>query len=234
MKTRLIAGIAAVVLAVVGTVVLVSYVRGADARAMAGMETVDVLVAAAPIPKDTPATDLPKLVTSKQLPATATLPNAVGNLDQLAGMVALVPLATGEQLLDSKFGAPPSTAPGEVVVPPAMQQITVLLDRQRALGGQIKAGDTVGVFISVKDSKQTHLTAHKVLVTKVQQVAPADPPAAGDLETKLLITLATTAPIAEKIAFAAEPDFGSIWLSNEPLTADESGTRVIDGNVVFK
>lgn len=233
MKTRLIAGIAAVVLAVVGTVVLVSYVRGADARAMAGLETVDVLVAAEPIPKDTPATDLPKLVTSKQLPATATLPNAVGNLDQLAGMVALVPLAAGEQLLDSKFGAPPSATSGEVVVPPEMQQITVLLEKQRALGGQIKAGDTVGVFISVKDSKQTHLTAHKVLVTKVQQVDPSDSTPA-DLESKLLITVATTAPIAEKIAFAAEPDFGFIWLSNEPLTADESGTQVIDGNVVFK
>jgi len=233
MKTRLIAGIAAVVLAVVGTVVLVSYVRGADARAMAGMETVDVLVAAEPIPKDTPATDLPKLVTSKQLPATATVPNAVANLDQLAGMVALVPLAAGEQLLDSKFGAPASATPGGVVVPPDMQQITVLLEKQRALGGQIKAGDTVGVFISVKGSKQTHLTANKVLVTNVQQVTATDS-TSTDLEAKLLITMATTAPVAEKIAFAAEPDFGSIWLSNEPLTADKSGTQVIDGNVVFK
>ena len=242
MKTRLIAGIVAVVLAAVGSVVLVSYVRGADARAMAGLSTVDVLVAAEAIPQGTPAADLNKLVDTKQLPANAVLPNRVTTLDQLAGTVALLRVDPGEQLLETKFGAPPTADPDAVVIPPKMQQITVLLELQRAMGGYIKAGDTVGIFVSVKDSKQTHLTAHKVLVTKVQQ-APAEEggqpseggqPAPPDLEGKLLVTVATTPAIAEKIAFAAEPDFGSIWLSNEPLTADESGTQVIDGTTVFK
>ena len=53
-------------------------------------------------------------------------------------------------------------------------------------------------------------------------------PAPSDLTERLLVTVATTAPIAEKIVYAAT--FGSIWLSNEPLTADESGTQVVDGD----
>ena len=245
MKTRLIAGIAAVVLAIVGTVILVGYVRGADSRAMAGLQTVDVLVAATPIPEGTLADQLPALVSSKELPATAVLPDRVTGLDQIVGQVALVALEPGEQLLAGKFGPPPTVAPDEVVIPPEMQQVTVLLELQRALGGQIKAGDTVGMFLSVTDAKQTHLTAHKVMVTKVQQAAVTgstlgaapsadqpEPAPASDLAASLLITVATTAPIAEKIVYAAT--FGSIWLSNEPLTADESGTQVLDGTLVFK
>jgi len=108
MKTRLIAGIAAVVLAIVGTVILVGYVRGADSRAMAGLQTVEVLVAATPIPEGTLADQLPALVSSKELPATAVLPDRVTGLDQIVGQVALVALEPGEQLLAGKFGPPPT------------------------------------------------------------------------------------------------------------------------------
>jgi len=244
MKTRLIAGIVAVVLAVVGTVVLVGYVRGADSRAMAGLETVQVMVAADPIPQGAQASDVAKLAAVKTLPATAALPGRVTGLDQISGQVALVALEPGEQLLAAKFGPPPTDAPKEVVVPASMQRVTVLLDLAQALGGQVEAGDTVGVFLSVTESKQTHFVAHKVLVTLVQPEAPAATATAsaesgqaagaapGDLEAKMLITLATTAPIAEKIVFAA--NFGTVWLSDEPPSADESGTQVIDGTTVSK
>ena len=44
MKTRIIGAILALVLAVVGAFVLVTYVRGADARAAEGAELADVYV----------------------------------------------------------------------------------------------------------------------------------------------------------------------------------------------
>ena len=174
------------------------------------------------------------------------LPGGVTDLNQLAADVALVPLAPGEQLLDSKFGEPVANEPTGTVVPPEMQEVTVLLERQRALGGRIEAGNTVGVFVSVEDPDRTHLTAHKVLVTRVESAgsgtagsdeaastsdAGADP-APKDLTDSLLVTLATTAPIAEKIVFGAT--HGTIWLSDEPLSADENGTRINDGTVVYQ
>lgn len=258
MKTRLIAGVIAVVLATVGTVVLVSYVRGADARAVAGLAPVSVLVAAEPIPQGTQASALAALVETKQIPANVVLPNRVTSLTQLEGDVALVALDPGEQLLDSKFGAPPSIDPHALVIPPEMQQVTVLLDLQRAMGGAIKAGDTVGVFLSytpVDQVNRTHLTLQKVLVTGVQGAlasaaaataagaaqnpvsvstsgSTAAPPAPVDLTDKLLVTVATDAADAEQIVFAAT--YGTVWLSNEPLTADESGTQIIEGLGVFK
>jgi pilus assembly protein CpaB len=255
MKTRLIAGAIAVVLAATGTVLVLSYVRGADARAMSGLDTVEVLVADAPIAAGTPTTDLASLVVTKELPATAVLPNGITNLDELADGQALVSLEPGEQLLTSKFGSPEPTDTKEVVIPPEFQQVTVLLELQRALGGQIEAGDTVGMFLSITDLKQTHLTAQKVLVTRVERAAtanqapsdnatssasassaamssPAAPPPPSNLTETLLITVATTAAIAEKIVFTAE--FGSIWLSDEPTTAVEGPTQVVDGTLVFQ
>ena len=276
MKSRLIAGAIAVVLAVAGTVVVVSYVRGADARALSGLDTVRVLVAVEPIAEGTIGTDLTKIVASKELPATAVLPSRVTDLDQLTDQVALVALEPGEQLLSNKFGLPKTSTTAELVIPPDLQQVTVLLELQRALGGQIKAGDSVGVFLSVDESKQTHMKAHNVLVTLVQQVPLAVPvagaetdgadaaastdraapvaadaadgetsgaedsdaaPASGappldSLTESLLVTLATTAPIAERIVFAA--NFGTVWLSNEPATASQTGTGVIDAITVFQ
>ncbi len=49
MRRRLLAALAALLLAATGAVVLLAYVRGADARALAGVQTVDVLVIDQPV-----------------------------------------------------------------------------------------------------------------------------------------------------------------------------------------
>ena len=54
MKSRLLAGIAAVVLAVVGAILVVSYAQGADQRAVQNLEPVSVLVVKAAMPAGTP------------------------------------------------------------------------------------------------------------------------------------------------------------------------------------
>jgi len=187
MKTRLIAGAIAVVLAAAGTVLVLSYVRGADARAMSGLDTVEVLVADAPIAAGTPAADLASLVVTKELPAKAVLANGITNLDELADSQALVSLEPGEQLLTSKFGPPAATGLKELVIPPEFQQVTVLLELKEAMGGQVKAGDTVGMFFSFTDAagvNYSHLTTQKVLVTRVQQAASTNAGAAGTSSAK--------------------------------------------------
>ena len=55
LKRRLVAAVLALVLAGAGGVLLLGYVKGADRRAMAGMETVNVLVVTALIPNGTSA-----------------------------------------------------------------------------------------------------------------------------------------------------------------------------------
>jgi pilus assembly protein CpaB len=239
MRRRLTAAFAALLLLVVGTLVLLAYVRSADARALAGARTVEVLVADVLIPEGTPATDLGALVRTEVLPAKAALAGRVPDLASLSGQVSTVDLQPGEQLLTSRFRSPDDLqTPGTVAVPVGLQEVSVLLEPQRAVGGRLGAGDTVGVLVSV--SPATHAVLHGVLVTQVQG-APAPVSADGETATastggpapagSLMITLAVSAAQAEAVVFGAE--HGTLWLSLEPDGADVSGTDVITPENIY-
>lgn len=245
MRTRLIAALLALLLAAGGTMALIAYVRGADARALEGTRTVNVLVATQSIPRNTPAKSLVGLVEAKALPEMAVLPDRVTSLDQLADQVALTELLPGEQLVRARFAdAATARSLQDSGLPEGMQEVTVLLEPQRAIGGHVAAGDTVGVFLSFGDPESTHLKFQKVLVTRVQAApmvkaggedvdAAAADTGPGPLPSgNYLVSLAVNAAMAERVVFASE--FGTIWLSNEPLNADESGTSVVNRESVYK
>jgi pilus assembly protein CpaB len=235
-RRRLFAAFAALVLLVVGTAVLVAYVHGADARALAGTRTVEVLVADELIPQGTPGSELTGLVRTEMLPAKAALAGRVTDLSSLTGRVSTMDLEPGEQLLASRFESPDDLqAPGTVAVPEGLQEVSILLEPQRAIGGRLAAGDSVGVVVSL-DTPATHAVLHRVLVTQVQGApAPVDPAAEGDPETasagapapasSLMITLAVSAAQAEAVVFGIE--HGTLWLTLEPEGADIGGTDVI-------
>jgi pilus assembly protein CpaB len=240
---RLIAAIAAMLLAGVGAVLLLGYVGTADRRAMAGMETVQVLVVDKPVPRGTPGEKLTGLVKRKTLPATAVAPGTLSSLTPVRGRVATTDLVPGEQLLGSRFIDPALLVdPNEVKIPRGMQALSIALESQRVLGGELKPGATVGVFVSLpkEDERpaQTNLVLHKVLVSKVQSgAASAQQQAEGQNSTglpegSLMVTLAVTAPNAEKIVFGAE--HGKIWLSLEPANAAVAGTRVITERSLYR
>jgi pilus assembly protein CpaB len=250
MRRRLLAALAALVLLSAGTVVLLAYVRGADARALAGVQTVEVLVADKVIPEGTPADQLTLLVRTETLPRKAAVDGRVTDLDELDGLVATVDVQPGEQLLQSRFGE--ADAPGEegtVPVPAGLQEVTVLLEPQRAIGGQLVAGDTVGVVVSIGDGKQTGETGsvmHKVLITRVQGAPlPVDPEAApADTEEtatassgtavpvqSLMITFAVTASQAEAVVYGME--HGSVWLTLENEDADTGDTGRLDAGTIY-
>ena len=183
MRRRILAAVAAVVLLVAGAGVLVAYVNGADARALAGVRTVDVLVADAVIPEGTPAADLPALVRTVQVPAKSAVGGRVDDLASLSGRVAAVDLQPGEQLLAARFVRPDDRqAPGTVAVPAGLQEVSIVLEPQRAVGGRLAAGDEVGVVVSKKNEGETHAVLHFVLVTQIQG-APASATAEETTQT---------------------------------------------------
>src|SRR5680860_287959 len=124
MKTRLIGAIVAVVLALVGTVVLTGYVRGADARAADGAAFVPVFVVTEEIPEGTTSEAISNFITVKQLPAMSAVPGRVTKLSALAGMVTDAALMPGEQLIKSRWVDPAElTARGQVDLPDGMQAL---------------------------------------------------------------------------------------------------------------
>jgi pilus assembly protein CpaB len=237
-RRRLLAAIAALVLACAGAYLLLSYVRGADARALAGVETVDLLVVTAPVPEGTTAEDLGRFLAVEAVPAKLAAVDSLASLQGQAGRVTTTTLQPGEQLLASRLADPATlVAPDHVDVPAGMQEVTISLEPQRALGGHLAAGDRVGVFLTAGDV--THLTLQKVLLTRVQGAVPTavaqDPAAAADGATpaaatpagQLVVTLAVPGPDAEQVVWAME--HGSVWLSLQPAAAGEDGTRVVTG-----
>jgi pilus assembly protein CpaB len=243
---RFLAAFAALLLLVVGTAVLVAYVRGADSRALAGVRTVDVLVADELIPEGTTAAELDDLVRTETVPAKTAVDGRVTDLDALAGRVASVDILPGEQLFAGRFARPDDLQPpGTVDVPAGLQEVSVLLEPQRAVGGRLAAGDKVGVVVSLTfedGTAATHAVLHRVLVTQVQG-APAPAASTDEQETassgtpapsaSLMVTLAVSAAQAEAVVFGIE--HGTLWLSAEPDGALVDGTDVItQGNIYGK
>jgi pilus assembly protein CpaB len=241
LKRRLLAAVAALLMASIGAVLLTSYVTAADSRAMAGLQTTEVLVVTSVIAKETAADALGKRVEPKTLPATAVAPGAVTSLGDITGLVSTVDLQPGEQLLRSRFVDPATLRKsGEFTIPAGLQQVSVALERPRMLGSLLTPGTTVGLFLSMpKDGSQpaqTHLILNKVLVTKVGEDVPAtadgDNADAPDPAASVVVTFAVSAADAEKIVFGAE--HGRLYLSLEPSDVATAGTRVVTPGNVYR
>jgi pilus assembly protein CpaB len=249
-----LAGIAALVLAIVGALLVVSYAQGADTRAVQGLDPLAVLVVKKAVPAGTSVAALAAFVASEELPGKAVTKTALTSLDGLADKVTSVELLPGEQLVAERLVAPEELkTSGAVEVPEGLQEISFQLEPQRVVGGRIVPGDHIGIFISQKeggieakpDKETTQLSIHKVLVTAVQRapVATPSPEPSADgssapaedtsLPTgSLLLTVAVNDVNAAKIVYAAE--FASLWLSREPLTSKESAPGIMQGTEVYK
>lgn len=238
MNSRILASVAAAVLAVAGTFLLIAYTNGAEQRALAGVQTAEVLIISAAVPAGSPADVVLQSATKQAVPAKALPADAVSDPAAISGLVTTVDLVPGEQLLSTRFRDPAtSPTPGTVAVPAGMQEVSILLAPQRSVGGRLQAGDTVGVFVSLKaPAEVTHLTLHRVLVTAVQGTPAVADPASGEspgvASEDLMVTLALTAADAEKVVYAQE--FGTIWLSDEPSTAGQEGTRELTREGIYK
>lgn len=243
--------------AIVGTVLLFTYIQNADNRAMANTETESVYVVDKPVPAGSTASELRESLVRKAIPKIALAPGAVSDLAPLENQVTTVDLVPGEQLISSRMiDAGAYLGPSRVAVPAGMQEFTLRLPIERVAGGKISAGDTAGVFISLDEtttnpetganetkSSATQLTFHKVLVTAAQfsdgAAAESGSSTSGNTpagqvksDDTYLITLARNSVDAEKIIYAVE--YGRVYLSKEPAEAAEDNTGVVNGSRVFK
>ncbi|MCP3936552.1 MAG: hypothetical protein GY708_14395 [Actinomycetia bacterium] len=148
MKRRMMGIVAALAMAGFGTVLLVFFVRDAEARAVAGEERVDVMVVIEPIAVGSEGSLIATSVQIESVPVKVRPEDAVADLAELEGLVAAVALVPGEQVLMSRFVEPDLLTRTRVEVPEGTIEVTVALDPQRAVGGTLYPGDTVAVIAS--------------------------------------------------------------------------------------
>jgi pilus assembly protein CpaB len=274
MKGRVVGIIAALVLAAIGTALLVAYVQSAKDDAVADEEQVEVYVVTDTIERGTYVGDMDDSVELTSVPVRLKAPGAVTDLEELdPQLVAAVQLLPGEQLVTSRL-VDESTL-SRVNVPVGLQELTVSLEPERAVGGVLAPGSTVGVLMSfepftrdasgnpgtdteegvevtdtsvpTKTPNITTLRFSDVLVTAVQYGRSdaeevnteeddegddsTDSDVAEAPEQRILITLAVTAPQAERIVFAAE--FGRLWLTSQNSQTDDTGTGIVTLDQIF-
>jgi pilus assembly protein CpaB len=216
MSRRIIAAVAAALLAVLGAVVLISYVRGADTRARAGEQLVDVLVVGSEVAAGTSGDALGSSVSVQQVPGRLVAPGAVADLSALTGQVATASLLPGEQVVAGRFADPASLAPaGTVAAPDGMVEVSVSLDAQRAVGGVLKAGDKVGVQLTSQDSAEGGLTAYSVkhVLSGVLVTRTVGPDDAADPSAVYIVTLALSPEQAQLFVLGSTSQ--AVWLSLE-------------------
>ena len=197
MKRRVLGIVLALILATVGTLALVAYVKSAKKDASKNEEQVKVYVVTKDIRLGATVTEIKQQITLTDVPKRLEVTGAVTDLTQLKDtLVAGVRLKAGEQLLSSRLVDPLTLV--RVAVPNGLQEMTVALSPERAVGAALSPGDTVGIVISYdsgsisstgpttestttlaggtdttssttpRSLSTTHLTLQKILVTAVQ------------------------------------------------------------------
>ncbi|MFC4394950.1 Flp pilus assembly protein CpaB [Arthrobacter sedimenti] len=251
MKSRMLAGTAAVALALVGALLIIVYANGADARAMASTNPKKVLVVQKAIPAGTPVNDMTASLVIEDVPAAGVATTALTSLDGKGGTVAAVDLVPGEQLLAERLVSPADVKSSSAAkVPAGMQEVTFELEPKKVVGGRLEAGDHVAIGFSFpagadksKPGEPTsQLALRKVLVTAVQR-APQSSDAkkttdgTNPQDTTLpqgsfMITVAVSDVDANKIIFTTIN--GSLWLTKEPLDAQDNGGFIARKDNVYK
>lgn len=242
MKSRLLAGLAALALAIAGTLMLANYVSNADRRAQAALDPIDVVVVDTPVPAGTKVEDLAPHVRVRSIPSAAKADGALASLSGSGGQVTSVALEPGEQLLASRLVDPSEqTTPGAVEVPDGMQEVTILLPPESVVGGTLRAGDLVGLYVTQTDpaspqAASTQLVFDKVLVTAVQQAPPS-----GGTTTEgtsavpngsSFVTLARNSTDSAKVILSAR--VGNIWLTKQSVKTPPSDRTPVSTIGIFK
>ena len=224
----------AVLLGLVGTFGLVRYAQSARDRVVANEEASKIFVATGNIKAGSTTDQLASNIESVAVPTRLQAPDAITDLKQIEGLVNVIELRKGDQLVKSRFDSAASSQSPEIALAgltPGSNEMTLRLAPERALGGALRPGDSVSVVASFEndDNKvvgQSVTLFNKVVIVRVQS-ADSSRDASNELSRteverkvvtapteELLVTVAVDQSNLPKLAFAAE--FGEIWLSFEP------------------
>ncbi len=217
MGRRLVAVIAAAVVALVGVVAVMLYAKGADSRAVAGLAPQTVFVAKEAVPSGTALKDAVngQLIVRTTLPAKAMPEGALTAVDATnQSLLALSDIQPGEYLQNSRFGTTP-LGTRALTVPTGQLAVAVQLDDPARVGSFLTPGSRIVLYdtwavstTSTSDlaKKQTRALFDDVLVIGVG--ATSLTPVAGDAGTDAqkspttLVTLALPPADAAKLVQA--------------------------------
>ena len=148
MKRRSVQIGLAIVLALVATVAVYSYVKRADQRAVAGKQAVAVQLVVRAIPAGTTGKDVRDkgYLQVDKLPADSVPADAVKSIsDAMLDQVATADIAPGQVLLPQMLGSRTPTTSG-LPIPKGMLAVSVQLSAPADVAGYVQPGSEIAVF----------------------------------------------------------------------------------------
>lgn len=213
MGRRTVILIVALVVALVGSAMVYLYVRGADERAQAEQEPVEVLKAVALIE---PGESLSQAQAAGKLelqpvPREQLLDGVMDSVGESGDLVALSRVFPNEQVTTSKFGA--AGEQDQLTLEKGQIAISVNLTDTGRVAGFVSPGSDVAIFTSGafgrggQDTVRLLLPSAKVIAVGQTTVTTSTTTTDGAETTETLpstlITLAATQQEAEKVIFAS-------------------------------
>jgi pilus assembly protein CpaB len=223
-KSRLVAITLAVVLAVVGVVGVLAYVRHANARAVNGLRAETVLVAVGPIPAGT------KLSTANDggLLSTETVPDSsLTNLPvpvtaRSDNQVVSGPVAKGQVLLENMLAKSTTDTSGGFVIPSGLIAIAIDVCVPEAVADYVTAGSDVAVFdTTISDKEASQVTPscsseHPILGTGEL--------GAGDAATLLMLPKIQVLAVGQNPVNQSTSAGSSTTVTTEPVSSSSSSS----------
>ncbi|WP_310963161.1 Flp pilus assembly protein CpaB [Nocardioides terrisoli] len=233
----------AAVIAVLGTLLVFLYVRGADNRAAQQYDAVKVLRAVKQIdPGETvAAAQAAGKIELGSVPQGQVLPGALTDLSAVSNQVANTTIYPGEQIISTKFGATGSGT--TLTIPKGKMAVSVNLTDPARVAGFVNPGDEVAIYMQGAGlgtaGPFSRLLLPKVEVigvgtTTVVSTTKTDSSGAQTTEQlpRTLITLALDQAESEKVLFASGNGELALGLLNKDSKVHPD--RGVSGSNLFR
>lgn len=247
MARRSVLLIVAVLIALVGTSLIVLYVQGIDARATEGQELVEVLTATDVIDagEDVAAAQEAGKFEKTQVRRSDMVEGALTSTSSITDLVAVGTIYPGEQILAKKFGNLGDA--GTLVIPDDKLAVSVELTDPERVAGFVNPGSEVAIFVSADpvlykpDGKEQKLAQYTgLLLPKVEVVGVGTTSIAARTTTseegeeteqvaRTILTVAVDQEQAEKLIYAdRNGDISFALLTGDSVVAANAGVRAVD------
>jgi pilus assembly protein CpaB len=249
MARRSVLLIVAVLIAALGTAMIVLYVQGIDDRATEGQELVEVLTATAVIDAGetvTAAQEAGKFE-AKKVRKDDLVDGALDSTDSIADLVALGSIYPGEQILSNRFGS--LGAIENLVIPDDKMAMSVELTDFERVAGFVNPGSEVAIFGTAQapvrrlpdGTEETLSSVARIILARVPVIGVGTTAVGSRTTTteegeqvteevpRTILTVAVTQDEAEKLILADRTmDLTFALLGSETKSQDKAGVNPVD------
>lgn len=249
MARRSVLLVVAVLIALIGTSLIVLYVQGIDKRATEGQELVEVLVATDTVEAGESVDSAQEAgkFEQRQVRREDLVDGALSSTGSISGLVATGAIYPGEQLIAKKFGSLGDTQ--SLVIPDDKMAVSVELTDFERVAGFVNPGNEVAIFatpqdlsILLPDDKERKLGDYtRIVLTRVPVIGVGttsvtsrttkteEGDQVAEEVARTILTVAVTQDEAEKLIQAdRNSDLTFALLTDESQVADNPGAKPAD------